>query len=101
MRMTGKQLKKLLLESGWRLDRISGSHHIMIKDGRRSIPVPNHGNVDLPKGLVHAVLKQAGIRNKNAFVSCTHKEGRGRLPGDLPRFRKCYDLRADDGGSPA
>lgn len=26
--MTGKQLKKLLDENGWRLDRISGSHHI-------------------------------------------------------------------------
>ncbi|TGU74707.1 type II toxin-antitoxin system HicA family toxin [Geomonas terrae] len=60
--MTGKQLKKLLLESGWELDRISGSHHIMTKEDRRSIPVPVHGNVDLPKGLVHAILRQAGIK---------------------------------------
>jgi predicted RNA binding protein YcfA (HicA-like mRNA interferase family) len=27
--VTGKQLKKLLEEHGWCLDRISGSHHIM------------------------------------------------------------------------
>ncbi|GFO62304.1 addiction module toxin, HicA family protein [Geomonas paludis] len=60
--MTGKQLKKMLLESGWQLDRVSGSHHIMIKDGCRSIPVPVHASVDLPKGLVHAILKQAGIK---------------------------------------
>lgn len=60
--MTGKQLKKLLLESGWQLDRVSGSHHIMIKEDRRSIPVPVHGNADLPQGLVHAILRQAGIK---------------------------------------
>lgn len=60
--MTRKQLKKLLVESGWRLDRISGSHHIMIRDGRRSIPIPVHGNADLPKGLINAILKQAGIK---------------------------------------
>ena len=60
--MTGKQLKKILGENGWLLDRISGSHHIMIREGSRSIPVPIHGSTDLPKGLVHAILKQAGIK---------------------------------------
>ncbi len=60
--MTGKHLKKLLEENGWSLDRISGSHHIMIKEGCRSIPVPIHGTTDLPKGLANAILKQAGIK---------------------------------------
>lgn len=60
--MTGKQLKKLLEANGWNLDRISGSHHIMIQDGRRSIPIPIHGTTDLPKGLLSAILKQAGIK---------------------------------------
>jgi len=60
--MTGKQLKKLLEAQGWLLDRISGSHHIMIREGSRSIPVPVHGSTDLPKVLVHAILKQAGIK---------------------------------------
>ena len=60
--MTGKQLKKLLEDHGWLLDRISGSHHIMVREGSRSIPVPVHGSTDLPKGLVHAILKQAGIK---------------------------------------
>jgi predicted RNA binding protein YcfA (HicA-like mRNA interferase family) len=60
--MTGKQLKKLLEEHGWLLDRISGSHHIMIREGNRSIPIPIHGSVDLPKGLVHTIMKQAGIK---------------------------------------
>ncbi len=62
--VNGKELKKRLEGHGWILDRISGSHHIMIKQGRRSIPVPVHGATDLPKGLVKAILKQAGIREK-------------------------------------
>jgi predicted RNA binding protein YcfA (HicA-like mRNA interferase family) len=60
--MIGKQLKKLLEADGWRLDRISGSHHIMIREGSRSVPIPIHGTTDLPKSLVNAILKQAGIK---------------------------------------
>jgi predicted RNA binding protein YcfA (HicA-like mRNA interferase family) len=57
--MTGHELAKVLLDRGWVLDRIKGSHHIYVKDGQRSIPVPIKGNRDLPKGLVQAILKQA------------------------------------------
>lgn len=60
--MTGKHLRKLLEQNGWQLDRISGSHHIMIREGFRSVPVPIHGKSDLPKGLINAILKQAGIK---------------------------------------
>jgi predicted RNA binding protein YcfA (HicA-like mRNA interferase family) len=60
--MTGKQLKKLLEANGWCLDRISGSHHIMIREGYRSVPIPIHGTADLPKGLLNSILKQAGIK---------------------------------------
>jgi predicted RNA binding protein YcfA (HicA-like mRNA interferase family) len=60
--MTGKQLKKLMEQNGWRLDRISGSHHIMVREGKRSIPVQVHGSGDLPKGLERAILKQAEIK---------------------------------------
>ncbi len=48
----------------WILDRISGSHHIMVKEGRRAIPVPVHGKTDLPKGLTNAIMKQAGLKDK-------------------------------------
>ena len=60
--MTGKQLKKLLETNGWRLDRISGSHHIMIREGRRSVPIPIHGNAEIPRGLLNAIFKQTGIK---------------------------------------
>jgi len=62
--MNGKQLKKCLEKYGWVLDRISGSHHIMIKKDCRSIPIPVHGTTELPKGLVLDILKQAGIKEK-------------------------------------
>jgi predicted RNA binding protein YcfA (HicA-like mRNA interferase family) len=61
MAMTGRELIRALKRNGWVLDRVSGSHHIMIKEGRRSVPVPVHGSRELPKGLVAAILKQAGI----------------------------------------
>ncbi|HED38041.1 MAG TPA: type II toxin-antitoxin system HicA family toxin, partial [Ignavibacteria bacterium] len=35
--MKGGDLIKLLEKEGWVLDRISGSHHIMVKDKMRSI----------------------------------------------------------------
>ena len=50
--MKGKELVKLLEKEGWVLDRISGSHHIMVKDKMRSIPIPVHKGKDIPKFLV-------------------------------------------------
>ena len=61
--MTGKEVIKLMKQHGWVLNRISGSHHIMVKQGERSVPVPIHGNRELPKGFTRAILKQAGIKN--------------------------------------
>jgi predicted RNA binding protein YcfA (HicA-like mRNA interferase family) len=60
--MTSGELVKLLKKNGWTLNRVSGSHHIMVKEGKRSVPVPVHGKKDLPKGLVAAILKQAEIK---------------------------------------
>ncbi|HEB01902.1 MAG TPA: type II toxin-antitoxin system HicA family toxin [Nitrospirae bacterium] len=59
--MTGRQLIKLLKEKGWELDRIEGSHHIMIK-GKKTLSVPVHGNKDMGKGLLHALMKQGGLK---------------------------------------
>jgi predicted RNA binding protein YcfA (HicA-like mRNA interferase family) len=58
--MTGKQVIALLKENGWTLDRINGSHHVMTKSGRRSVPVPVHGSEDLGP-LAMRILRQAGI----------------------------------------
>jgi len=60
--MNGKELIKKMKKNGWILDRINGSHHIMVREGKRSVPVPVHGKKDIPKGLASAILKQAGIK---------------------------------------
>jgi predicted RNA binding protein YcfA (HicA-like mRNA interferase family) len=59
--VSGKQLIKLLKDKGWILDRIEGSHHIMVK-GDKTLSVPVHGNKDLGKGLLHALMKQGGLK---------------------------------------
>ena len=60
--MNGKDLLKIFKKNGWILDRVNGSHHIMVKKGRRGIPIPVHGKKDIPKGLAKTILKQAGIK---------------------------------------
>ncbi len=59
--MTGKELVKLLKKDGWTLDRIKGSHHIMIK-GTMTLSVPVHGNKDLPAGILHRLRKDGGLQ---------------------------------------
>ncbi len=59
--MTGKELLKLLEKDGWSLDRISGSHHIMIK-GSKTLSVPVHSNKELGKGLVNKLMKVGGLK---------------------------------------
>lgn len=61
MTMTGKELVKLLIANGWKVDRIHGSHTIMVK-GSQTIVVPVHGNSDLKPGLLNAILKSAGLK---------------------------------------
>jgi predicted RNA binding protein YcfA (HicA-like mRNA interferase family) len=58
--MTAREVATTLEAHGWVLDRIKGSHHIYVKDGQRSIPVPFHGNKDLGV-LGKQMLKEAGI----------------------------------------
>ena len=61
--MKDKEMLKLLLNNGWKVKRISGSHHILIKDGCLTISLPVHGK-DLKKGLENTILKQAGLRKE-------------------------------------
>ncbi len=58
--MKGKELVKLLQKEGWALDRVNGSHHILVKGGK-SVSVPVH-NTDIQKGLLHAIMKKAGLK---------------------------------------
>jgi len=59
--MTGRELVRLLEKDGWVLDRIKGSHHIMIKDNK-TLSVPVHSSKDLGKGLLNKLLKEGGLK---------------------------------------
>lgn len=58
--MLGKDLVKLMKKNGWKLDRIKGSHHVMVKGDKTEI-IPVH-NTDIPKGLLNAILKRTGLK---------------------------------------
>ena len=60
--ITGRELATLVERKGWTLLRVRGSHHIYGKPGsnvRLSIPI--HGNAPLKIGLLHHLLKSAGL----------------------------------------
>ncbi|MDR1362885.1 MAG: type II toxin-antitoxin system HicA family toxin [Spirochaetaceae bacterium] len=58
--MTAQQIMGKLKENGWSLDRITGSHHVFVKTGRRSVSVLFHGNKDIGN-LAKRIFKEAGI----------------------------------------
>jgi len=61
--ISGKDFCKLLESRGWTLKRVSGSHHIFAKEGRRErIVVPVHANKPLKFGLLKAQMKIADIQ---------------------------------------
>lgn len=62
MNLSPKRLVTILEEHGYVLKRITGSHHIYFHpETKVSVPVPIHGNKDIPQGTFLTILKQAGI----------------------------------------
>jgi predicted RNA binding protein YcfA (HicA-like mRNA interferase family) len=49
------------------LDRVVGSHHIMVRAGLPSIPVPVHGSKALPAGTIANIIRMAGVSKKKFF----------------------------------
>lgn len=61
--MNGHEIIAKLKAAGWILDRVTGSHHILTKDGK-AVPVPVHGKRDLGDGLLAAIQRQTGEKLK-------------------------------------
>jgi predicted RNA binding protein YcfA (HicA-like mRNA interferase family) len=59
--MNGKRVIKILETQGFRVIRVSGSHHILT-DGNRRVTVPVHGAQDLKPGTLKSIEKQAGVK---------------------------------------
>jgi predicted RNA binding protein YcfA (HicA-like mRNA interferase family) len=60
--ISGREMCKILQAKGWKIARISGSHHVFIMQGKNiRISVPVHANKDLKIGLQKAIMKLANI----------------------------------------
>lgn len=56
-------MTKLIEEDGWCLVRTHGSHrHHKHPEKPGLVTVAGHPNVDVPKGTLSSVLKQAGLK---------------------------------------
>jgi predicted RNA binding protein YcfA (HicA-like mRNA interferase family) len=61
--ISGKQMCKILEGKGWKLARVTGSHHIFVISGTNiRISVPVHGSQALKIGLQRAIMNLAGIQ---------------------------------------
>ena len=66
--VNGKQAIRALENLGFRLDRIEGSHHMMVKDRHpRTVPIPVHGSKALPKGTLTSIIRIAGVTREQFF----------------------------------
>ncbi|MGC9948457.1 MAG: type II toxin-antitoxin system HicA family toxin [Bryobacteraceae bacterium] len=68
--MNGKQAVRALENLGFRLDRVEGSHHMMVKGKHpRTIPIPVHGSKPLPKGTLASIIRTAGVTRQQFLRS--------------------------------
>ena len=64
--ISGRQLAKLVVQRGWTLSRIHGSHHIFVLPERRErLVIPIHGNQPLKLGLLRLLMKLAGLEERD------------------------------------
>lgn len=67
-RVSGARFAKLLEKHGWKLPRVNGSHHIYGKAGQvERISIPIHGSQPLKLGLLHHLLKVAGLSEDELY----------------------------------
>lgn len=59
---SGKEVMRALLDAGFHLSHVRGSHHYLRKPDESSfVVVPVHGNRDLPVGTLRSILRQANL----------------------------------------
>jgi predicted RNA binding protein YcfA (HicA-like mRNA interferase family) len=64
--ISGKTLCKIVERQGWSLKRITGSHHIYVKEEVDVIlTIPVHSNKDLPTGTLRSIMKDAGLTEED------------------------------------
>ena len=75
-RWSGKKIINVFKKDGWTLDRIEGSHHILIGEGTENILViPVHGNNPIKVGLLKGLINDVLLTNED-FLRLCKKRGR-------------------------
>ena len=62
-----RDLVKLVEQDGWKLERTKGSHRQYRhpdKPGSGTLTIAGHSSKEVPKGLLNAMLKQAGLKHE-------------------------------------
>jgi predicted RNA binding protein YcfA (HicA-like mRNA interferase family) len=61
--VNGRRVIQALRQVGFVVDRIVGSHHILVWPGdpTRTVTVPVHSGRDLKPGTLRAIIRQAGL----------------------------------------
>lgn len=61
--MNARQVLAALRRGGFVVDRISGSHHMLVhvSDARRTVTVPFHGAQSIKTGTLRGIIRQAGL----------------------------------------
>jgi predicted RNA binding protein YcfA (HicA-like mRNA interferase family) len=61
--VNGRQVIRALMRAGFVVDRIAGSHHVLVhpQDSRRTVTVPVHAGHDLKRGTLRSIIRQAGF----------------------------------------
>jgi predicted RNA binding protein YcfA (HicA-like mRNA interferase family) len=59
----GRQVIRALERAGFVVERIVGSHHILVHpgDATRTVTVPVHANRDIKPGTLRSIVRQAGL----------------------------------------
>jgi predicted RNA binding protein YcfA (HicA-like mRNA interferase family) len=61
--VNGKRVIQALTRTGFVVDRIVGSHHVVVypNDPTRTVTVPVHAGRDLKPGTLRSIIRQAGL----------------------------------------
>ena len=59
--MHSKKVIERLLQDGWSLRGVRGSHHVYVDPTKKGHIVVTHPRKDMPIGLLKAIFKQAGL----------------------------------------
>ena len=61
--VNGRRVIQALMRTGFVVDRIVGSHHVLIFPGdpTRTVTVPVHAGRDLKPGTLRSIIRQTGL----------------------------------------